>query len=297
MPLQAAISNTNNKRNRVLKCADSMISGVDSRLVGKNNTTNWNTISGADNTVISTLSARRSPLCWGSDLNSQLNCAVVYKSNGWYQSNGGVAITPRHDLACGHVQDDFINVTAKFLNDSGELPVQQVTKTIVKTYQIAGQSPMTYQGRTLDLRVWLLDSDLPSWVYKCPIATISSDIASKIINSPLSIPIINVTQGATIQFQKLGVLNGTYPYQPTSSLRSPFYHNSYTGDSGTPSFVLINNKLYLQGIVVGAGGGIREVWNPSQVEYINELIRRVDNLQGVTTGYTVSAVDMTTLVV
>jgi hypothetical protein len=268
---------------------------VDARLIGKNNTTNWNTISGSDNTVISTLSAKRNPLCWGSDLNSQLNCAVVYKSGGWYQSVGGVAITPRHILACGHVRDNFINVTAKFLNDSGEIPVNQVVKTIVNTYQIAGQSPMTYQGETLDLRIWLLDSDLPSWVYKCPIATISPEFAIKLVNSPLSIPCINVTQGATIQFQKLGVLNGVYPYQPTSSLRSPFYHASYTGDSGTPTFVLINNKLYLQGVIVGVGGSIQDVWNTSKVEYINEMIRRVDALQGITTGYTVSAVDMSTL--
>jgi len=97
MPLQATISTIKNKRNRVVNNVESMISGVDSRILGKNNTTNWNVLSGSDPATVDSLSARRNPLVWGVDLMDQLNCAVVYKTS-WKQAIGGVAITPRHLL-------------------------------------------------------------------------------------------------------------------------------------------------------------------------------------------------------
>jgi hypothetical protein len=294
MPLQATISSSSNYRNRILSCAATAISAVDSRLVGKNNTVNWNTISGSPNSLIDSLSARRNPLVWGSDLMHQLNCAVVYKTS-WKQSIGGVAITPRHLLLCGHVKDNFLNLDCRFLNDSGEYPVEVETRKIIKTYAVAGQNPMVFEGNFYDLRVFLLDQDVPSWVYICPIVTIRSEFLNKIDSPPLTIPYIHITQGygsgSPAQFQRMSVLQRG-PHYTLGSIREPFYHFAYTGDSGTPTFLCIKGNIYLAGIVTTTGGGQQSVMGESQVRYINELIRLADVEAGINTGYTVNSIDM-----
>lgn len=294
MPLQATISSSTNYRNRVLSCASTIISAVDSRLVGKNNTTNWNTISGSPSSLIDSLSARRNPLVWGSDLIPQLNCAIVYKTS-WKQSIGGVAITPRHLLVCGHVKDNFINLDCRFLNDSGEFPVEVETRRIIKTYAVAGQNLMVFEGNVYDLRVFLLDQDVPNWVYICPIVTIRSEFLSKLDSNSVNIPYIHITQGyssgSPTQFQRMSVLERE-PNYTAGSIREPFYHFAYTGDSGTPTFVCIKGNIYLSGIVTTLGGGQQSVMGESQVRYINELIRLSDVEAGINTGYTVTSIDM-----
>jgi len=165
---------------------------------------------------------------------------------------------------------------------------------------LAGEYPITFENNIYDLRVWLLDSDLPNWVYRCPIIQIDTKYENLIkYNYPKSIPAIHITQGysggSSTQFQRMGIQSINGPINSTNPTYSHFYHFAYTGDSGTPSFVLINDKIYLYKIVTVLGGGGVEIWSQSHINYINELIRRVDLENGVSTGYTVSAVNMSDL--
>ena len=113
----------------------------------------------------------------------------------------------------------------------------------------------------------------------------------------LDVPIIEISQGydstKNLMGRKLYVRPILYKW-PMTDLRTPFWHTTYVGDSGTPQFVILNDQVYLFAITLTTGtqSGI-QVGN--YIDYVNEMIQRADDAAGISTGYTVQNSPLPTL--
>ena len=109
---------------------------------------------------------------------------------------------------------------------------------------------------------------------------------------PLPYPLVNgnVPQYNDIMCHAIDVY-GTYTRWNTLSA---YRYLVWDGDSGTPTFHIYNNTLYLAGILVSAPWG-REAISPGKVSWINDAIEQADlraismGRLSATTGYRISA--------
>ena len=252
----------------------------------------------------------RNPDCWGHDLRSQLTGAVAWKT-GYRQSAGGVAITRRHVLCCAHYGQNWVGTTLRFM---GAEDGQYFETTISRQYPETGY--MTYAGYLEDLEVWLTAEELPAWVNVFPLvmlpnyllASLPTSVAST-TNPDLLIPLVAISQGESNttpeQTQKLYVNSSAFlnvydtirNIEPMSGLENynkrhpdpaihPYFYDVYTGDSGTPAFLLVAGILYLSHVVTGLNFGLQAVWSARHADFIDELIARVDAAHSITTGLT-----------
>jgi hypothetical protein len=310
MSLLSAISQRSNKRMKVERYIDHTIDQITSRTTGKDPLSAINMWVG--DPYLNTVS--RSPLLWADDLRSQLTGHVEYKNGGWGQGAGGVAITRRHLLNCAHWPDSFIGKTVRFIKDGGGGVGEYFETTIIDQYPTSGY--MSFEGNSYDLEVFLLNDELPEWVHIFSIIQFgehSTYITSG--NSRTSgkvLPTISISQGTNAgstdpqrlymgnnwAYQVKDVISGDGSFydkkHPSPDIYS-YYYEVFVGDSGTPAFTLINDNLYLFGIVTNGNYGVSIIYKDSHVRFINELIRLVDLSSGISTGYTVTTTDFGSL--
>jgi hypothetical protein len=232
------------------------------------------------------------------DLLPQFTGCAVYKTFS-YESYGGVLITPRHVLYCQHAHPQAKGTWSPGLNQSCDL-------TFVTTNNIAVSCTQLHQAsnRTLDLAVGLLDRNMedlglhisPILQFKhSPIkwawnneSSYTNSIFDFITQTCLKTsgtytPWVVVSQGAgryTTSIPSIPASN--YPQyndimlhigpQPYGHPLSSFKYNVWDGDSGTPMFIIINDIVYLAGVVTSAPWGFAA----ADTTTINQLITAAD---------------------
>ncbi|GEM_PF-1966619 len=208
--------------------------------------------------------------------------SIVHTATDFY---GFTLISPRHALTAWHLNGYgvHLNQIVLFRGTDGV----DYTRTVVGLKEI---------GST-DLALVVFDSDLPSTVAYYPVIS-SSDLSSHISQS-LYVPMIFFDQLNEFLIRKIdnGGDNTTayssnsafYPFglEAITWAATPFLSQmAYDGDSGHPSFFLINNTLIL--VSVQHGGGIASMVGA----YIPEINQAMTDLGNNPNIYQVTTLDM-----
>jgi hypothetical protein len=194
----------------------------------------------------------RSTTCWAQNIDTSPT-SVWTDGNGGdprYNANMMTLISPRHGVLANHwggqmPGGNWANyIGAKFIFVAMDNTCY--IRTFTGSTQVAGS----------DIRIALLDSDLPSNISFCKVA--SSSLAS-VATSSNRIPAmfqsyfpLNLASGlraAIADYYEGAVLT------PANATRAAFYVTPYTGDSGRPACFVYDNKLILLVTFTTPGGG------------------------------------------
>lgn len=244
----------------------------------------------------------RNPDLWTQDLTAQLTGLVIHNSHS-VQSYGGVLITPRHLLFCAHAHPHAEgtwppnpkqpSAVHRFLTNDGRL----VEAT--QLHQAKSHGGGVVEGlESVDLCVALLDRDLEAeGLHVVPVFPAVSNAGHTALMSWARenrepFPFIGASQG-------VGRRTNSQPPEPiadyprehgkmiyikdqldpsnTRADPGPFAKWNFRvwdGDSGTPSFLLLNERLHLWMILTSAPGGGPRVG--SHIDHVNTLIGLAD---------------------
>jgi hypothetical protein len=184
----------------------------------------------------------RSGSCWLTSATGVTARAAAADADGFRTGSLGItAISSRHVLMANHARL-WPGQTVYFVTASGS--------TITRT--ISAVSPAIYSdGRSYDLCVGKLDSDLPSTIAYLPVMP-SGWVASKAPGIANGIPIVQVGDlNQTTPVQSIisdGTYADVYKYVTHNTRTDDWRHAAVIGDSGTPLCAIINNRLVLLGL-------------------------------------------------
>ena len=202
--------------------------------------------------------------------------AYVYNNgnpNYYPSSRIGTLISPRHFLAAAHWPPNP-GEQLSFIDANGN----QVIRTVV-AHQYLGN----------DLTVGVLDSDVPDTITYYPL------VASSTLNSKLqtldrsffNVPVIGFNQTPRLVVRNLFSLSNASQqvthFEYTTAPYSDYTQSVIGGDSGSPSFILIDGKPILLTAYTGHGSG------PAHGAYINQINSAMTTLGG---GYQVTQYDV-----
>ncbi|MDP1625001.1 MAG: peptidoglycan-binding protein [bacterium] len=243
-----------------------MIQSIDERLVGKNAATDIQLYTSYETGSTSPTFTRNTSV-WTEDIDwtglSPWNSTA-------YGQRAGTLISPRHIIFATHypigVGAEVIFVTAN--------------NTVVSRTMTASQSI----GST-DIRVGILDSDVPETIAYYPIMTYDQ---MKAYLSPVYIPIVGFDQEehAIVRHAAAGgfaISDGIGHSQATTSVRQPFTETFIDGDSGNPIFAIIGDQPVLLSAHYSAAAG------PSYSYYRSEIASAMSSLGG---GYAPADIDL-----
>ena len=147
-----------------------------------------------------------------------------------------------------------------------------------------------YNGFFPDLGVGVLSSPLPVAITPCKFAP--SDFEEYIPGVANGIPCICLDQEEKALVTDLFHIDFSASFLvPLNSKRLEFYESKIDGDSGNPAFMVINDQLVLMTTWRSGGAGS----GPDAGDHlaaINQLILDVDADASISTGYTLSVVDL-----
>jgi len=278
----------------------------------------------------STPAYTRNTSLWAAPLVPQLTGVSAWKSHGG-QSYGGVLISPRHILYCQHSHPRGYGswknsspapVTVRFvLADNTVVDATQLcqseaaevtwTPTERAAYAAAHPEILDVDPRTTpDLSVAVLDRDVSAdGVHIVPI--VGRSYAEWQLLTEGNTPYFHLSQGNTGGFPATPI--SSYPpynkmmacmraatgnVTPSVAPYDALDYSLWGGDSGTPTFILHRNTVYLHGIAVSQNYG-RSSPGPN-IAWINAMIAAADagaaELGHVfPTGYTSPTVSVTDL--
>lgn len=249
--------------------------GIDLRISGLSATAAKPIFSAQDHVTATYV---RNTGCWA--YNIDLTPISPWNSAGAnYQA--GTLVSPKHVMFAAHYAVPA-GTTIRFV-DSGN---------VVTTRTITGITTLpTYTSYYPDCTIGGLDSDVPAGISFATILpstytgylpggvsripTIATDYEEKALVTDLS----TMTMGS-------GMYGAMVAYQvPIDSKRVQFYEDKIGGDSGNPSFIVVNGKLVLLNVWTfgGPGGGTNITY------WKNDLNTIMTNLGG---GYTLTEADL-----
>ncbi len=212
-------------------------------------------------------------------------------------SNGYVLISPRHAVTAWHLLGNGLDIgkTATFVNKAGT----SFTKTIVGIKQVA--TPVNQYGTDIAVVVFDSDVDVNNSIPYYPLLS-NSDLLSRI---PGKAPVMFFDKFGDYLIRSIEILSsgmGNIHAFPPSSLFYPYglesqtlvlpnslITTSYAGDSGHPSFYIINNKLVLASVAsIGSQGTTLGAYIPQ----INQAMTELDQSFPDLTHYQVTTMDM-----
>jgi hypothetical protein len=252
-----------------------------------------------------TPSYTRNTSCWLNNHVEELTCISPWNS-AYGNLFGCTAITPRHVLFAKHVTTPLTGATIRFITSDNQI----VSKTILRT--------VVEPEINNDSGVALLDSDLPNTIHKAKLFPFNIDrYFPYIVNGNVWWPFsglfyVDQDKKSIIgnwRLYPLALFNPIFlvrPYSPTSEFyqlnddknKYEFYEPIVTNDSGGPVFSVLNNELVLMGaLTAGAAsppeeGGLAGAFYHKDGDVYNGLIAQVDVAEGISTGYTVNYVDL-----
>lgn len=241
--------------------ADHCRQAIDTRIVGKNMSTNGSLYSTQNHAGVNLAPTYvRNPLVWCHDIN--LTCASPWNTNaGIYKA--GVLITPRHVLTCAHYEID-VGTNLRFVTQDNQWLIRRVISKV--------RHP-NYLPYAPDFTVYTLGSDVPASI--TPTEVLPANYKTKLVNIvDNAIPVLCLDQeekALVVEWYKDGILKTPW----FQSQRYIFNEDKITGDSGNPVFLIINNKPVLLTLltygVAGAGTLISDY-----ISDINSMIVSAD---------------------
>ncbi|KAK7505613.1 hypothetical protein BaRGS_00002884 [Batillaria attramentaria] len=218
----------------------------------------------------------RNPDCWAADLD--LTCISPWNSNG-HTRKAGTLVSPRHAVWARHYNIP-VNSTLRFVARDGTV----VDRRITATRYVDAHGGSGFYGR--DNVVGVLDRDVPA----------SISYAKVMPHTLLTMhppPNVHLPVMST-DFEEKALVTDFFLYSNRSiSLRSPYtssprhdyYEPKITGDSGNPSFFIIDDELVLLFTFTsgGAGGGTNFIY------HYDDINRIMTQLGG---GYQLTEVDL-----
>lgn len=207
----------------------------------------------------------RNTSCWAADID--LTCVSPWNSAG-ANTRAGVLISPRHILFAAHYKIPN-GATVRFVSGSNVA----VNRTLTSQLTFPGYAP--YHP---DFVVGLLDSDVPAGIGFAKV--LPENYATKFPNVSTygQIPCICFDQEEKAPVQDwagLYVANTGLDYcqfaQPVDAQRLAFFESKIVGDSGNPSFIVINGEAVLLTVLTygGAGGGTEL---PPRISELNAMM-------------------------
>ena len=257
---------------------------IDSRILGKNPTISkpiFTTEDDATSTYV------RNTDCWAYDLD--LTCNSVWNSAEGYPSGktgSGTLIARRHIIFAA----------------SYEIPentiIRFVTKdnVVVERTLVAIKRHPDYSAYFPDLTIGVLDSDVPNTITPCKL--IDYGILNYLQQNIRNIPILTINQDRNALICDGAAINPTLTtyteplYDNNHTTRDQYFQQLLVGDSGTPQFIIIKNKLVLLSMTTYGGLTPAGTSLTYQIEKINQFISDVDFQVGFITGYHISFPDM-----
>ncbi len=189
---------------------------------------------------------------------------------GWNNQSGAIQyqqgatlISPRHFIAAGHFAI-AVGSTTGFIDSSGN----HVERVVVGSTNITGT----------DIQVEVLDSDVPDSITYYPIMASSTLFAlfQKIQGETLDVPIVAFDQEAKALIHKMTSISSTYitHAEYSTSTRKEFNERLIGGDSGQPSFLIVDNQPVL------LFAHYFDTYSPNLGNYISQINTAMTSLGG-----------------
>lgn len=223
----------------------------------------------------------RDPLHWAADLD--LTCISPWNSLEAHK-RAGTLITPRHVIFAQHFP--LPNGTEiRFVDSTDTIH----TRTVSNTAQIL----------TTDIRVGVLDSDLPSTIRFAKILPSNWATYFPTASEPnLAIPVLATDQDENLLYMETRQLHYLYGGVRYVSLKradelvrtqfAALHEQFITGDSGSAAFFVFNREPVLAGCVYGSDSQTRFVL-PSPHHYAADINTALTTLGG---GYQLTTFDL-----
>jgi len=225
----------------------------------------------------------RNPDCWAADLHGELTCASAWNSMGGH-TRAGTLVTPRHTICARHYPIPN-GTTLRFIAEDNTVHERSVVQ---HSYGLQFDS----HGVSSDFMVLLLDSDLPASIKPCKI--LGNDVFDVAEGSYWG---AGGFAGLSLDKQELSIINPIrsldwrrVTYAPALDGQfADFHEHIVSGDSGNPMFLVINGELALcTTFTTRSSGSFVGTYEAG----INGVIATLDGMEGVSTGYTLTRVDL-----
>lgn len=209
----------------------------------------------------------RNATCWLSTVD--LTPIAAWNSDSGFQK-GPTLISPRHVVGAAHYQW-AVGTTVHFVSASN----------VVTTRTITAVEPII----PTDIIIGVLNSDVPAGISFARV--LPSSWATKLPTlSTFGVPVCSSNQGKRVSVRNLRSLTsglGVACEYPNVTSRGTFYADVVSGDSGSPCFAVIDDKMVLLCCWYGQNSG------PSLINYTSAINAAMTTLGG---GYSLTAVDL-----
>ncbi|XP_046550148.1 uncharacterized protein LOC124259968 [Haliotis rubra] len=190
----------------------------------------------------------RNPDCWAYDLD--LTSISPWNSN-LANRKAGTLVSPRHALWARHYSIK-LNSTIRFVDQNNNV----VDRRVVKTQTVSGPSHSSFYGQ--DIVVGELDIDVPNTISFAKV--MPRNLTSFRVPYSTHIPAVSTDQeekALVDDFYYYSSTNAGLHVPLTTSIRHDYYESKISGDSGNPTFFVIDDQLALLFVFTtgGAGGG------------------------------------------
>lgn len=209
----------------------------------------------------------RNTSCWLSTVD--LTPIAAWNSDSNFQK-GPTLISPRHVVGAAHYQW-AVGTTVHFVEADNDV----VVRTITAVASISGT----------DIILGVLNSDVPAGISFARV--LPADWATKLPTlSTFGVPVCSSNQGKRVSLRNVRSIGANVSCEPPNvTSRGTFYADVIGGDSGSPCFAVIADKMVLLCCWLSGGSGS----GPSLINYTSAINAAMTTLGG---GYSLTAVDL-----
>jgi hypothetical protein len=194
-----------------------------------------------------TMRFERNPNFWGSGID--LTCFSPWNSQAGYQ-RAGTLITPLHVLCAAHYQISS-GQSICFVTQNNQVVTRQITGSWV-------HPSWTSQNLYPDFQVLKLDSEVPNTISVSKILPDYTKLSN--VSKTNTVPVIAFNQAKEGIIAELYEIGKT-PYDiarylpPVEPTRAKYSKSLIVGDSGSPSFLLLDGEPVLLTVCTWGGAG------------------------------------------
>lgn len=220
----------------------------------------------------------RNQQCWAHDLD--LTSISPWNSQGGTRK-AGTLISPRHAVWARHYSIK-VNSTIRFVDNKNNV----VDRKIIKERALPADPHLPgnfLHGR--DMVVGLLDSDVPSSISFAKVLPKNFTEFHRATNMPIPVLSTDFEEKALVAdwASMHGSMVGLMP--PHEKLRVGYFESKIVGDSGNPTFLVIDNQLVFLFVFTYGGAG-----SGTSIQYHFDDVNKIMHQLG--GGYSLTEVDI-----